>query len=352
MLKADYRIYTLDFKRASGTSRGVLKQKQTYILRIESEGIQAYGECNCFRGLSFDDVPDYEIQLGWTCANIHLGLEELLKKNKYYPSIQFGLEQAFACLDNKGSSELFDTDFYRKQKGISINGLIWMGDRKFMLDQIKEKLNQGFSTIKMKIGAIDFQTELELLGYIRSEYSSDDICLRVDANGAFSPQEALGKLQALAAYDLHSIEQPIRQGQLEEMARLCEDSPLDIALDEELIGVIEHREKKDLLELINPAYIILKPALVGGFKGSQQWIDLAESQEIDYWITSALEGNIGLNAIAGWTDTLNSDLDQGLGTGSLYTNNLQSPLEVKKGHLYYNPASKWDMNQLTKLFNK
>ncbi|MGB0838406.1 MAG: o-succinylbenzoate synthase [Flavobacteriaceae bacterium] len=352
MLKADYSLYTLDFKRASGTSRGILRQKQTYILRIQSEEVQAYGECNCFRGLSYDDVPEYETQLKWTCENINLGLEELLEKNRKFPSIQFGLEQAFASLDRKGSFELFDTDFYKNQQGISINGLIWMGDRKFMLDQIKEKLNQGFSTIKMKIGAIDFQTELELLGYIRSEYSSDDICLRVDANGAFSPQEALGKLQALAAYDLHSIEQPIRQGQFEEMARLCEESPLDIALDEELIGVIEHREKKNLLELINPAYIILKPALVGGFKGSQQWIDLAERQEIDYWITSALEGNIGLNAIAGWTDTLNSDLDQGLGTGSLYTNNLQSPLEVKKGHLYYNPASKWDMNQLTKLFNK
>jgi L-alanine-DL-glutamate epimerase-like enolase superfamily enzyme len=239
--------------------------------------------------------------------------------------------------------ELFPSDFTKGKDSIPINGLIWMGDPVFMKQQIKDKLASGFSCIKLKIGAIDFDNELELIKSIRNEFDAKTIEIRVDANGAFKPNEALEKLKRLSDYNLHSIEQPIRQGQVGDMAQLCSETPLPIALDEELIGVFSVTEKQFLLQTIKPQYIILKPTLVGGFKGSQEWIALAESNQIGWWVTSALESNIGLNAIAQWTYTLESQLPQGLGTGGLFTNNIQSPLVVDSGQLVYDLKTKWNL---------
>tara|TARA_R110001632_G_scaffold53818_4_gene132244 strand:- start:3288 stop:4328 length:1041 start_codon:yes stop_codon:yes gene_type:complete len=344
LISANYHKYVLNFKIPSGTSRGILKTKETWFLILENDGKKGVGECGLFRGLSIDDRPDYEKKLQWVCQNINLGLELLLVETYEFPSIQIGLEQAFLSLQATSPFELFPSNFTESKEGIKINGLIWMGDKQFMKDQIKEKIQHGFQCIKMKIGAIDFQTEIELLKSIRKEFSINDIEVRVDANGAFNPTEALEKLKILSNYELHSIEQPIKQHQFEQMAALCEKSPLPIALDEELIGVFDRSKKEDVLEKIKPQYIILKPSLVGGFKGSEEWIDIAKNQNIGWWITSALESNVGLNAIAQWTSTLESNMPQGLGTGSLFTNNFESPLEVKKGYLHYNRSKNWNFN--------
>jgi o-succinylbenzoate synthase len=291
-----------------------------------------------------EDRPDYEDKLKWVCNNIELGLDILLAKTIHFPSIQIGLEQAFLSLQSTSPYKLFVSNFTESNKAIDINGLIWMGDREFMNDQIKEKIAQGFRCLKMKIGAIDFATEVQLLASIRKEFSINDIELRVDANGAFKPSEALEKLKILSNYDLHSIEQPIRQGHYQEMALLCEETPLPIALDEELIGVFDVTKRTKMLQIIKPQYIILKPSLVGGFKESLEWIELAKKSGIGWWVTSALESNIGLNAIAQWTATLKSSMPQGLGTGGLFTNNFDSPLEVYKGGLYYNKNKNWNFN--------
>ena len=344
MIKATYYKYILQFKTPSGTSRGILKTKETWFLYLSKEGKFGVGECGLFRGLSIDDRPDYEDKLKWVCNNIELGLDILLAKTIHFPSIQIGLEQAFLSLQSPSPFKLFVSNFTESNKSIDINGLIWMGDREFMNDQIKEKIAQGFRCLKMKIGAIDFATEIQLLASIRKEFSINDIELRVDANGAFKPSEALEKLKILSNYDLHSIEQPIRQGHYQEMALLCEETPLPIALDEELIGVFDVTKRTKILQIIKPQYIILKPSLVGGFKESLEWIELAKEYGIGWWVTSALESNIGLNAIAQWTATLKSSMPQGLGTGGLFTNNFDSPLEVYKGGLYYNKNKNWNFN--------
>ena len=341
-MKATYKKHVLEFKRPSGTSRGVLKTKETWFIVVEDNGKHGVGECGILRTLSYDDVPEYEEKLKWTCENIHLGLSVIWTKLLAFPSIQFGVEQAFLSLNNPNSFQLFPSDFSKGNDSIPINGLVWMGEESFMKLQIQEKLKQGFSCIKMKIGAIDFETELKLLKSIRKEYSKSDIELRVDANGAFSPENALEKLKVLSDLDLHSIEQPIKQQQVNEMARLCKESPLAIALDEELIGVFDVTKKEKIIQIIQPQYIILKPSLVGGFKGSNEWISIAKENNIDYWVTSALESNIGLNAISQWAYTLDSSMPQGLGTGGLYTNNIDSPLEVKNGQLHYNNKLNWN----------
>ncbi|EZH75815.1 mandelate racemase [Aquimarina atlantica] len=345
-MNARYYKHILQFKRPSGTSRGILKTKETWFIVISDGTRKGIGECGILRTLSIDDRPDYEDKLKWTCENIHLGVDTLWKELIEFPSIQFGVEMAFRSLESDSPFLLFPSSFTRGEKQISINGLIWMGDKEFMRQQISSKLDDGFDCIKMKIGAIDFETELNLLSYIRSQFSSDSIELRVDANGAFKPKDALDKLKRLSIYDLHSIEQPIRQGQYKEMARLCNETPLPIALDEELIGVFDVTEKKKLLQTIQPQYIILKPSLIGGFKGTKEWINIAKSYGIGWWITSALESNIGLNAIAQYTYTLNNKIPQGLGTGGLYTNNIDSPLVVSQGALAYNPEQEWILNYL------
>jgi len=343
MIQASYKPHTLNFKTPGGTSRGVLKTKDTYFLILNTKDKLGIGECALFRGLSADDRPDYEEKLKWVCQNINLGLERLLLELREYPSIQFGLETAFKSLGSENQFDLFPSKFSRGEDSILINGLIWMGDKAFMKQQIKEKIAAGFSCIKMKIGAIDFQTEMALIKSIRKEFSSKDIELRVDANGAFLPENALEKLKILSDFDLHSIEQPIKQGQIEQMAALCKITPLPIALDEELIGVFSLENKQELLKAIKPQYIILKPSLVGGFKGTDEWIAIAENHSIGWWITSALESNVGLNAIAQYTYNKQNTMPQGLGTGSLFTNNIDCPLQVKNGALQYNKKELWDL---------
>ena len=338
---ATFKRYCLKFKQPSGTSRGVLKTKDTWILTIAKDDKIGVGECGMFKGLSYDDRPDYEEKLQWTCDNIKLGLDQLIHELQEFPSIQFGLEMASKSLEQKSPFVLFPSEFTESKKAIPINGLIWMGSEAFMKQQIADKLKQGFTCIKMKIGAIDFDTEIKLLKSIRKEFTANEVELRVDANGAFSTKNALEKLKILSEVDLHSIEQPIKQGQIEEMAKLCELTPLPIALDEELIGVHSVTKKQELLQTIQPQYIILKPTLVGGFKGSMEWINKANVNNIGWWITSALESNIGLNAIAQWTFNLSSTMPQGLGTGSLFTNNFDSPLEVRKGELFYDISKNW-----------
>lgn len=335
MKRAEYSRYLLHFKEDAGTSRGVLKEKETFFVKVWDEScpeVFGMGECALFRGLSADDRKNYEEKLEKVCQRIEeVKMEEL----EEWSSIRFGVEMALQDLAMGGCQLYFPSAFTEGRQAIEINGLIWMGDKSTMLQRIQQKLEAGFHCIKLKIGAIDFEAELSLLQYIRERFSCEKVELRVDANGAFAPEEAMSKLEALAAFGLHSIEQPIRQGQWEEMAHLCRETPIPIALDEELIGVYGRKKKLELLEKVQPQYIILKPALCGGFSGAREWIELAEKRGIGWWVTSALESNIGLNALAQWVATLGNPMPQGLGTGQLYTNNLWSPLRQEGECLIY-----------------
>jgi len=342
-MKATYKKYILNFKRPSGTSRGVMTEKETWFLILEENGKKGIGECGILRSLSADDRPDYEEKLKWVCENIDLGKDKLWELLLEFPSIQFGIEMAFQSLESENRFVLFPSEFTNGTKNIPINGLVWMGDPEFMKAQIEEKLVQGFDCIKLKIGAIDFDKELELLRFIRQNYDAKTIEIRVDANGGFTSEEALSKLNQLSGFELHSIEQPILKNQHDSMSELCKMAPFPIALDEELIGVFDYAEKEELLQKIKPQYIILKPSLIGGIRGSKEWIELAEKYNIGWWITSALESNVGLNAIAQWTFLQNNLMPQGLGTGGLYTNNFDCPLEVKNGELVYNPNLVWNV---------
>ena len=343
-MTATYKKYILNFKRPSGTSRGVLLEKETWFLILERDGKKGIGECGILRSLSYDDRPDYEGKLKWVCQNIERGPQQLWEDLREFPSIQFGVEMAFKSLEAKSPFVLFPSEFVQGEAGILINGLVWMGEEAFMKEQIIQKIEEDFNCIKLKIGALDFQTELNILKFLRREFSSEEIEIRVDANGGFSPSEALEKLKRLSEYQLHSIEQPIKAGQFDAMANLCEKTPLPIALDEELIGVTSVAKKKELLQTIKPQYLIFKPSLIGGFQGTQEWLDLAKEQKTDWWITSALESNVGLNAISQFTFTLENTMPQGLGTGSLYTNNIPSPLEVERGKLWYRTRKGWNFN--------
>lgn len=342
-MKIQIKKHQLIFNRPAGTSRGVLKTKEIWLLKLSDSvsGKSGIGEINMFKGLSCDDRPDFENKLQEVIAKPDEYVLKNHEKLQDFPSIRFGVEMALKDLKTEGNFKLFKNDFTYGNEGIPINGLIWMGDIDFMKKQIREKLEKGFRCLKMKIGALNFDDEFAVLKAIRSEYSPSELELRVDANGAFSPLEALQKLEKLSKLNLHSIEQPIKQGQLEEMARLCLQTPLPIALDEELIGIHTKAKRVDLLDQIAPQYIILKPALVGGFQSSEEWIELAENSKIGWWITSALESNIGLNAIAQWTASLNTDAYQGLGTGQLYKNNIQSPLQIQGERLFYRPDMDW-----------
>ena len=327
----------LHFKQPAGTSRGVYNTRKVWYIEIssmENPSIKGIGECAPLPNLSCDDVPQYEEVLQQACSRVAREGNIPTESLRNYPSILFGLETALRHYET-GSLALWDTPFSRGEAGIPINGLIWMGNFEEMYRQIEAKMEVGYRCIKLKIGAIDFDAELTLLKHIRSRFSVKDIELRVDANGAFSPAEAMHKLDALSKLDLHSIEQPIRAGQWEEMARLTARTPLPIALDEELIGHNLPEIKKELLSAIRPQYIILKPSLHGGICGSNEWIAEAEKQNIGWWVTSALESNIGLNAIAQWCATLHNALPQGLGTGQLFTDNIDLPLEIRKDCLWF-----------------
>ena len=343
-MKASYFKYILHFKNPSGTSRGILTDKETWFIIVENDGKKGIGECGILRGLSSDDRPDYEEKLKWTCENIHLGEQKLWEELIEFPSIQFGIEMAFLSLKSENPFVLFPSEFTKNTKSISINGLVWMGDEAFMKTQIEDKISQGFSCIKLKIGAIDFDKEIDLLRFIRANFDEKAIEIRVDANGAFSENDALYKINQITGFKLHSIEQPIRKNHTDTMSVLCKNSQIPIALDEELIGVFSAEEKQNLLQKIRPQYIVLKPSFIGGFRGTLEWISLAEKLHIGWWITSALESNVGLNAIAQFTFLQNNLMPQGLGTGSLYTNNFDCPLTVSNGHLWYEKDKDWKFN--------
>jgi len=343
-MKATYHKYLLNFKQPSGTSRGVLTTKETWYIILQQNGKTGVGECGILRGLSADDRPDYEERLQWTCANIHLGKDVLWEALLEFPSIQFGVEMAFLSLESQTPFMLFPSDFTENKKSIPINGLVWMGDEGFMKRQIETKIAEGFRCIKLKIGAIDFEKELDLLRFIRANFNEEAIEIRVDANGAFDSNEALVKLNQLAGFKLHSIEQPIQKNNTDMMSALCKSTPIPIALDEELIGVFSVADKEALLQKVRPQYIILKPSFIGGFRGTLEWIALAEQYHIGWWITSALESNVGLNAIAQFTFLQNNPMPQGLGTGGLYTNNFDCPLVVSEGQLWYDTAKAWDFS--------
>jgi o-succinylbenzoate synthase len=333
MRTAKYFRHILEFKRPGGTSRGVLSTKETYILQISDGNRNGIGECGIFRGLSYDDVPEYEDKLKWLCLHINEDVGFLKEELRHFPSIWFGYEQASRNLQF-GGDLYFPSEFTTGKPSLKINGLIWMGDTDYMQSQISQKLQQGFDCIKLKIG-VNWGAEREVLTKLRQRFPKEQLELRVDANGAFSFNDAKGVLEQLAELDIHSIEQPLKAGNIVHMAHLCRSSPTPIALDEELIGITDKNKKQALLEAIRPQYIILKPSLVGGFSGSDEWIALVEGLGIGWWITSALESNIGLNAIAQYTYTKNNPLPQGLGTGSLFTNNLESRLKLEGDQLYF-----------------
>jgi len=342
-MKASYQRHLLKFKRPSGTSRGVLNDRETWLLFLNDGEKTGVGECGLFRGLSSDDCPDFENRLQSFCEQINDQQTIPAEVLKSWPSIRMGYEMALLSLQSEEPYSLFPSDFTRGFSSIPINGLVWMGDISFMREQIEQKIAQGFDCIKLKIGALEFAQELSLLTEVRKSFDADQLILRVDANGAFTPAQARERLQALADLDIHSIEQPIAAGQTTAMGFLCRDTPLPIALDEELIGIAETQDMAALLDAIAPQYIILKPSLLGGFKASEQWIELANQRQIGWWVTSALESNIGLNAIAQWTYSLQSKGHQGLGTGSLFLNNFTAPLEVRNGYLTFDPEQKWDL---------
>ncbi len=348
MLQIDYQKYILNFRFEAGTSRGVLTERNTYFIRLFDSNkphVIGIGEASPLKDLSIDYVPNFEEKIKDFCQkftqqdfkNPQAIPYKWLKENTLsLPSLRFAVEVAAKDLANKGIRKIYDNDFYNLGKPLPINGLVWMGTESFMQAQIEEKLQKGFTCIKLKIGAINFDRELALLYSIRKRFSPEKITLRVDANGAFLPSEALEKLKALASYQLHSIEQPIKAGQVTEMAELCTITPLPIALDEELIGIEDINEKEKLLKTIKPQYIILKPTLLGGLEETKEWIEVADKQGIGWWITSALESNIGLNAICQFTANYFPTLPQGLGTGQLYHNNIELPLEIQNGYIFYN----------------
>lgn len=342
----------LHFKKPSGTSRGILYDKPSWILSVRlSNGHTALGECSVIPGLSpdFIDENQYEkklhelkkeVEYEWSEEEFQLlsvfssmKWTAFIQKWSMFPSMIFGIETLARDIFNGGIGLIFESGFTRKECSIPINGLIWMGDESFMLEQMEEKLADGFSTIKMKVGAIEWKKEYALLEQLRRRFSSQELTLRVDANGAFTPESAMPILTQLSELEVHSIEQPIQAGQLTAMSELCKHSPIGIALDEELIGIHESEEKEALLKMIAPPFIVLKPSLHGGMNGCTEWIRLAEENQIAWWMTSALESSIGLNAIAQFTATYKDLLPQGLGTGGLYTNNFKSSLVVSKGQL-------------------
>lgn len=360
MYKARYKKHTLNFKRPSGTSRGVLTEKDTYyiILQDDENSATGIGECSTLKGLSADYGNGYEEKLQEVCHNINKYAANPLEELREWPSICFGVETAIKDLQGGSKQVLFPSAFTDGKEGIYINGLIWMGSFDYMREQLDDKIKQGFNCIKIKIGGIDFREEQELLALLRKNYPAVE--LRLDANGAFeNDDKVLDKLEILSQYDIHSIEQPIMPGSWKRMAEICLHSPIPIALDEELIGEDLIHGKEMLVDQIQPQYIILKPSLLGGFAATQEWIDIATRLEISWWVTSALESNIGLNAIAQWVATLSSGdskipllggkgaLPQGLGTGQLYTNNIPSPLVIEQSKLWYKNGA-WDLHEILK----
>lgn len=348
-MRLAYCPYYLNFKSPAGTSRGVLTRKLTCLIKVWDEADSSkfgIGEAAVFEGLSLETGRQYELKLVELLANVALGVPTDLS---HFPSIQYGFEQALYDFSNGCHGIYFPSEFTQGKSVIEINGLIWMGDFDKMIEQIDDKINKGFRCIKLKIGAIRWDKEVEMIEHIRRNYSDDILTIRVDANGGFLMDNALPRLKRLADLGVHSIEQPIPAGNEQLMRFLCEVSPLPIALDEELIGKYTTESRKAMLESINPAYIILKPALCGGFAGASEWIELASERNIGWWVTSALESNVGLNALAQFTSTLNNPLAQGLGTGGLFTNNFTSPVFLDGDKLRFDTGNSFDYSQFEKL---
>lgn len=324
-----------------------MRVKPTYFIRIwddENPEIYGLGECNLFPGLGIDDTPEYENILRKWCRDINS--VDISMLSTLAPSIAFGIETALADLHNGGIRKPFPSQWTDGRGEITINGLVWMGSIEEMTQRVAEKIDSGFHCVKLKIGGQDFNRELEILSQLRSQFPKDKLEIRLDANGAFATSEAMGKLEKLAKFDIHSIEQPIKEFQWDSMSRICKDSPIPVALDEELIYQTTERHRIRMLDTLMPQYIILKPALHGSFCGAKRWIQLAQERNIGWWITSALESNIGLNAIAQWAATLEPNIPQGLGTGGLYFNNIESPLRLTGEKLSYDNNSEWIVPEL------
>lgn len=346
MLKADWAPYILKFKQTVITSRERMDVKQTYLIKIYEEDDSsraAIGECAVFRGLSAEDSPMYEHLLDDYCRQFNTD-------NSIEPSplssIRFGFETAFADLDNGCKHVPFRSEWSEGRGFLVINGLVWMGTVRQMFERACEKIDVGFGCIKMKIGGCDFESEIELLSKVRKKYADKSLTIRLDANGAFTPENALERLERLSKFQIHSLEQPIKAGGWKDMAKICRESPIPIALDEELIGIDACERKEEVLDEIKPAFIILKPSLCGGFSGAADWIGRAEKRKIGWWVTSALESAVGLNAISSWTATLGNQMPQGLGTGQLYLNDFQSPLRKVGDRLYCDPTTSWKLPKL------
>ena len=342
-MKATYKRRDFLFKIPGGTSRGVLYSKDSWFLTLTDDLKTGLGECSIIEGLSIDDLSDFESKLEWLCLNINKHPSYLFVELSNYPSIVFGLEMALKSLNSLKENVLFPSDFTEGKDSIPINGLVWMGEIDFMKKQVESNISKGYNCIKLKIGALDFDKEFALLKSIRDKYDPSELEIRLDANGAYSYKDSMSILNKLSKLSIHSIEQPIKAGQIKYMSVLCLNSPIPIALDEELIGVNGLENKIQLLDKIKPQYIILKPSLLGGFKASEEWIKVIP-KNTKYWVTSALESNVGLSAISQWAYTLNNSLPQGLGTGSLFSNNFDSPLSIKNAKLHFNKNNNWNIN--------
>ena len=350
-LHATYFKKVFNFNFKARTSRGLMKDKTSWFIRLEDTikpGVFGFGECGPLPGLSADDIPDFETQLWNIIDQINASsitgtdyatVAPLIPDG--YSSIVFGIETALLDLRHGGKHIIFPNTFI-EGRPIDINGLIWMGDMDFMMDQINKKVALGFRCIKLKVGGLDFERECDILNYIRKRYFRENITIRLDANGAFKIDDVLYKLTELASFDIQSIEQPIKHGQ-EEMEELCRKSPIPVAFDEELIGITPSTDKQELLERLKPQYIVLKPTLHGGLASCAEWIRIAESQNIGWWITSALESSIGLNAICQFTAQYNVQIPQGLGTGEIYDDNFDSPLIVRDGRIFYDSRNQWSV---------
>lgn len=343
--------HKLIYNRPARTSRNILNEKDVYYILIKNNKADqaiGIGEASVIPGLSIDDIPAYEEALKEIVPKYFE--EDIIAKKKIeaYPSIQFAIETALLDLENGGRRVLIDSKFTKEEAGIHINGLIWMGDKRDMVSQIEEKLNKGFRCLKLKVGAINFEDELDVLSAIREQFSKEVLEIRLDANGAFHPSEVLKKLNQFSEFHIHSIEQPLMPGLIDESAELCRVSPIPIALDEELIGIKSSENRKRIIQIIKPAYVIIKPSLLGGFNIANDWIKLAIENQVGWWITSALESNIGLNAIAQYAYALGVYIPQGLGTGLLYRNNIPSPLYLSKDYLWYSKTNPWNYTNLKK----
>ncbi len=347
MVSAKYIPHPLHFYRPAGTSRGELLRKDCWFVKLTGEeGLSGLGEVSFIPGLSLEDSEEMEINLDHICKLINRGEMDPLQPLPALPGIRFAMETALEDLEQGGNRMLYPSDFTEGISGIPTNGLIWMGEKAYMLEQIRSKMEAGFRVLKMKVGALDFKEELELLRFIRTEYGTGDLEIRLDANGAWPAGNAGEKLEKLAHFGIHSIEQPIAAGQHDAMAELCREPVIPVALDEELIGVSVEEERRRLLQKIRPQYIILKPGLLGGFSEAADWIAAAGEVDAGWWVTSALESNIGLSAIAQWTFRQGVEMPQGLGTGALYSNNFLSPLEMRGDQLWCRKEQTWNLESL------